>query len=551
MKAFGGTGAGPLAGGSAEFLEKTARSIAEVQPSLDTVPEVVVFLEVLGYTNATAVKNGFRDLFDVADHLYPVLDHYVDREETMRDQQESMLLPVPSVGRRLARGVGLVFPWLGSLMVLLFFGVSLWLVFGLPLFFTTSLIVGLFLGLLASEGPVQLFQRIFSFYLDQYNLSEVRRAIGRSYYLALLMLGCIVAAIFWVCLLAHIPQDLMILATLASSTILLHRVSYTLVYSLKRFGQIVASYAAALATLVLVYTWMGGLIPLEIQRYLVSLGTAVVVLSILPIYYTYRVLTASSAYSLADASANPLNAIKLNRRTIRSSFGVQFWEGLPYFLFGMLFFAMLFGDRVMSWFFNPDHLVDGIRLPLVFNITYHLGADVALFVIFPASIIQFVIMSPISEQLSNLVTRTKAREIEKVDTFLRYRYGLAVTVSAAVAAGTAFALIIFSHGIEALIGGSSTSIFVLQVAAVANVFMVIFMANSLFLIFMNKIKALLGITAVGVLVLAQVGILMSRLGFQDVVFGYLFATIVTMALSYQWVVWSLNRPGSLFFSRYI
>lgn len=546
-----GAGSDTLPRRSALFLERTARSISEVQPSLDTIPEVVIFLEVLGYNNRTAVEYGFGDLFDVARHLYPILDHYVDRSETMVRQQQSMYIPVPSLGSRVARGVGLVFPWVGSLAVLFFFGVSLWLVYGLPLSITTSLVVGLFFGLLVSEGPVQLFQRIFSFYYEQYNLSEVRRAMGRSAVLAIGLASVVVALIYEASLIFHIPFDLAFLSMVSAVTILLHRMSYVLLYSLKKFAQVVASYAVALATLVFVYNWTYDLIPLTVTRYLASLSSAVLVLTILPAYFAYRVLTVRSAESLGRKSGNPLNAMIVNKHTIMSNFDIQFWEGLPYYLFGMLFFALLFGDRVLSWFFNPDHLANGLSLPLVFNATYHLGADVALLVIFPAAVAQFVVMSPIAEQLSNLVTRKKVWEMNSVDSFLRYRYGLTVSVSAGIATIVAFTLIIFSHRIEALVGGSADSVLVLQVASIADVFMVIFMANCLFLIFMNKIKALAGITAGGLAILAEAGFILSRYGFQDIVYAYLIATAVCMAVSYQFVVWTLDRPGSLFFSRYI
>lgn len=551
MESLPSAGAAMLPRRSMDFLERTARSIAEVQPSLDTVPEVVVFLEVLGYTNATARKNGFRDLFDVAERIYPILDHYVDRRETMQTQQQSMYLPVPSLRLRIARGVGLVFPWLSSLLVLLFFGVSLWLVFGLALSDTTALIVGLFFGLLVSEGPVQLFQRVFSFYFDQFNLSEVRRAIGRSAVMTLGLIAVVNVAIYVVCDLTRVPQNLAEISMISASTILAHRVSYALVYTLKRFAQIVTSYAFALATLIFVFTLTYNLIPLTLDRYLVSLGAAVMILSILPAYYGYRVITAKTAGSLSETKANPLNTIKVNPRTIMSRFSVQVWEALPYYIFGMLFFALLFGDRVMSWFFNPIHLANGIPLPLVFNSTYHLGADIALLVIFPAAIAQYVLMSPIAEQLSNLVTRRTVKEIEVVDRFLRYRYGLSVAVSAGVAAVVAFLLLAFSTQIEGYIGGTATSLFVLQIASIANVFMVIFMANSLFLIFMNKIRALAGITAAGVVILGQAGFILARWGFQDIVYAYLLASIIVMTVSYQFVVWSLDRPGSLFFSRYV
>jgi hypothetical protein len=536
---------------STVFLERTARSITEIQPSLDSVPEIVVFLEVLGYNNKTAVDNGFKNLFEVASHLYGSLDHYMDRDQARLTQERSMALDIPSVGHRLAQGLSLTFPWMGSLAVLYFFGVSLWLVWGLPIAIVTSLIVGVFLGLLLSEGPMQLFQRLVVFYYNQYNLSEVKRALRRSYYLSAGLVAGIVGGVYLVSIFAHIPFQYAILTMISGSTIFVHRVSYILVYALRKFAQIVVSYAAALVSLLAVYFLAYNIIPLSLTRYLVSLGSAIVVLSVVPIYYGYRVFTARSVYSLGDTKRNPLNTIAVNSKTIMSNFRVQLWEGLPYYLFGMLFFATLFGDRVLSWAYNPVHNPNGISLPLVFNSVYHVGADVALLVIFPAAVIQFVIMTPISEQLSNLTTNISVTKAGQVDGFLKYRYVVLLFSSVFVAVPVAFTLVLFAPVIESWIGGTGVSVFILRIAATANVLVAVFMANSLFLIFLNKIRRLVGIALVGVLILGVGGMFFAQLGFENIVMAYLFCAAATMALSTILVVQSLRKPASLFFSRYM
>jgi hypothetical protein len=544
-------GPGKLSRRSTVFLEKTARSIAEIQPSLDSVPEIVVFLEVLGYNNKTAVENGFKDLYDVAGHLYGSLDHYMDRDKERRTQERSMTLTIPSVGRRLAQGLGLTFPWMGSLAALYFFGVSLWLVWGLPIAIVTSLIVGVFLGLLLSEGPMQLFQRLIVFYYNQYNLSEVKRALKRSYYLSAGLVAGIIGGVYVMSILANIPIQYAILTIISASTIFAHRVSYILIYALRKFAQIVVSYAAALVSLLAVYFLMYSIIPLSLTRYLVSLGTGIAVLSVVPIYYSYKVFTANSVYSLGDAKRNPLNTIVVNSKTIMSNFSVQLWEGLPYYLFGMLFFAMLFGDRVLSWAYNPVHSANGIPLPLVFNSVYHVGADVALLVIFPAAVIQFAIMAPISEQLSNLTTRIKVTQAGETDRFLKSRYGDLLFWSLLSAAIVASALFAFGPVFESWIGGSEISVFILRVAAISNVLVAVFMANSLFLIFLNKIRSLVGVALVGVSTLGVAGVIFAQLGFENIVVAYLLSASATMALSTMLVVMSLRKPASLFFARYM
>lgn len=533
------------------LLERTARSVVEIQPHLDTVADVVVFLEVLGYTNKLAVENGFRDLFDFANRLYDSIDRYVDRDATGRVLEDSAEVRVPSVGRRLAEGLTLSFPWIGSLSVLFLFGVSLWLVWGLPAAMTTSLIIGLFLGIFVSEGPMQLFQRLVAFHYNQGNLSEVKRVLQRSYYTLALLAGVILLLLSGAKILWDIPAQLILLTAIASISILVHRVSYVVVYALKRFWQLAVSYAAGLAVLVGAYSLLYNVIPLTLDRYVDSLGIAFLVLSIAPIYYDYKVFSSISTSSIDDQIRHSLNPSVVNSKTIRSSFGVQFWENAPYYIFGTLFLGLLFGDRVLSWLFNPIHSANGISLPLVFNSAYHLGADLALVVIFPAAVIQYVVMAPISEQLTNLTMTTRVSEASVVDAFLRDRYVLLLSLSAIASTLVAGALFIEGPHLIPALGGSETSLRILLLAASSNVLISLFMANSLFLTFANRIKSLVVIAVMGVVVLIFGGVLLAHSGFQEIVFAYLAAAAVTAVLSSLEVLDVLKSPGRSYFSRYL
>jgi hypothetical protein len=536
---------------SALFLQKTARSIVEIQPHLDTIADIVVFLEVLGYTNKLVVENGFHDLFDFADQLYDSIDHYVDRDATAKAHEASISVPVPSMGRRLAEGLALSFPWMGSLSVLFVFGVSLWLVWGFPISITTSLVIGLFLGIFVSEGPMQLFQRLFGFHYNQANLSEVKRVLKRSYYMLAVLAAAVLGLLYVSEVIWNIPAQLITLTAIASVSILAHRVSYVVIYALKRFWQLAASYAAGLTAMVAAYFLLDNVIPSTVTRYVDSLGIAFLVLSIAPIYYDYKVFSSTSASSIDDQIGHSFNPSIVNSKTINSSFGVQLWENLPYYVFGMLFFALLFGDRVLSWLFNPNHLANGISLPLVFNSAYHLGADVALIVIFPAAIIQYIVMAPISEQLSNLATITAVSEESTVDAFLKGRYVLLLSLSAI--ASTMVAGILFMVGPDLIshFGGSELSLRILLVAAPSNILVSIFMANSLFLTFSNRVKSLVPIASIGVGVLAIGGVFLARSGFQEIVFAYLAAAVVVTALSSLEVAAVLRNPARSFFSRYV
>src|SRR5690242_18827842 len=48
------------------FMEKAARSIAEIQQRITTVADVMIFLEILGYDDKLANEMGYHDLVGLA-----------------------------------------------------------------------------------------------------------------------------------------------------------------------------------------------------------------------------------------------------------------------------------------------------------------------------------------------------------------------------------------------------------------------------------------------------------------------------------------------------
>ena len=68
------------------FAQKAIRSIIEVQPKLNNISDLLMLLEVLGFTNSLARKNGFESLLDLATYIYKNTTSYgVLEEETIFD----------------------------------------------------------------------------------------------------------------------------------------------------------------------------------------------------------------------------------------------------------------------------------------------------------------------------------------------------------------------------------------------------------------------------------------------------------------------------------
>ncbi|HJS82801.1 MAG TPA: hypothetical protein VJ742_08220 [Nitrososphaera sp.] len=88
-----------------QFGAKTARSIAEIQQSVNNMADVLVFLEILGYDENLVRRNGFSSMHHLAEYVYDFVDAYDDK-----DKETSIAVPVPGRGRRIAEGLSMVFP---------------------------------------------------------------------------------------------------------------------------------------------------------------------------------------------------------------------------------------------------------------------------------------------------------------------------------------------------------------------------------------------------------------------------------------------------------
>jgi len=531
------------------FAAKTARSIAEIQQSVNNMADVLVFLEVLGYDDRTAKKNGFENLQELAKYVYNFVDAY---DEEVSDSPIAAL-EVPSTKKRLAESLSMIFPWLGSLVLLFVTGVSLWMAWGLPADVTTAFLAGVFLGLVVTEGLLQNYNRLFSFYYSQTNIGEVKRSIKRSYALAGVILSGTVAVLFGTVMLANLPVELAAIAAVSTVTISLHRVSYVMMYALKKLAHIGISYTIAFATLAGVFFLAPYAIPDVTVRYFAALGSAFAVLSCFAIYHHYRIMGQSSTSIVAKNAPHFYSPLTVNDSTITSRFGVQLWECLPYFMYGTSYFVLLFADRAVAWFFNPATVTaaNGAILPLSFNSVYHIGADLALLVILPVAIIQYVITSPIYALVHNRAITLKVSESKKIDWFLRYSYRKLMAASITVSIAGAVALNLAAPAIIGELGGSELSIRILSFASAGAVFLSMFAANGMFMIFLGKAKALAQVAVVAALIVIVGGVILAQNGFENAVIAYLAATVFAGLASTVIMRVAIRKAGSLLFARYI
>lgn len=532
------------------FAQKVARSIIEIESNVNNIADVVVLLDVLGYNKEQVMKYGFDDLFDLAKYIYDFVDAFEDRNKSKEDYVKTFTIPIDGLGHRVAEGMGLLFPWLGSLVLLFLTGVSLWMAWGLPQQISTALVAGVFLGLVISEGLVQTFAKLFTFYHEQTNVGEVKGLLKKNYLLSSIILISVVGSLYGYAFFSHIPFELVTISAIATVTISLHRISYMVIFALKKLVHLILAYSAAFTMIISVFFMSSSLIHDATLRYFVALGGAFAVLSVFAVYHNLKIISIKPSSKVSLDAPHFYKPRALTDKTLRSKFSVQLWESLPNFLCGTFYFVVMFSDRVISWSFNTLQ-VNGITLPLGFNSVYHMGADLALSILLPASIIQYVMTVPIFKQINNMSIIYKVPEMEKIYQFMQkvYRKVMTVSILASVIAAIVINLVI--PQIPAYAGVTQDSISVLRIASVGNILLSIFSANGVFAMLLNKVKSLAIMVIMSSIVVSLGGIILGRFGLEYITLSYVASAALLAGCSTLYVKKILKNAPSIFFARYV
>ncbi|HJT10618.1 MAG TPA: hypothetical protein VJ771_07535, partial [Candidatus Nitrosotalea sp.] len=322
---------------------------------------------------------------------------------------------------------------------------------------------------------------------------------------------------------------------------------YMIIYALKKVYTLLAAYSLAFTVLLSVYYFGQNFIQSGITRYFAGLVLAFVILSVFSIYQHYKMLRHSKTI-LSDVP-HFYKPAAVTKKTLSSRFSIQLWESIPGSVYGVVYFVMMFSDRLLSWMYNPVHLKENFGLPMAFNATYHIGADTALMVLMPATVIQYVIMMPMHIQINNICVKTTISQQDVVNSFIRGIYRKVIIVSLVTSLVIAGILNFFVPDMMMHSGVGQTSIQILRIASVANILMCIFTANSIFLAWLNKTKFLLGITILSSVIVLANGILSDHAQLQNLTLGYLAACAFAAVVSTIYTRKILNRASNIFFAR--
>ena len=88
--------------------EKAARSVSEVYGKVSSVPDLVIYLEILGYNDALVSKYGFASVLDFARYIFDYVDYF--RADSTSENGAFPETQIKSIYIRIFEALALAFP---------------------------------------------------------------------------------------------------------------------------------------------------------------------------------------------------------------------------------------------------------------------------------------------------------------------------------------------------------------------------------------------------------------------------------------------------------
>ncbi len=470
-------------------LDAVARTVCDVESNLKDGREGAVILEALGYKDEDARAMGYEDLFGLAEAVVAVANPY-GREEPLR-----------VVERRQLRGVTLYLAgtfynvgWVIMLVALLLGGQSLWAAKDLPVEVSTAIGLGVVLGLVSTGGLQQFASWKVTYYQLQGNRPLARFVMRKE-----LLLGSVVVfsvagtlALIEVALIG-LPVEMAVLSALYIVLIGFYRLLVAPVFALRKYVALIVTSVVALTGMFAAYQAFSAA---GAARVPAVVGSQVVGLGLL--------LTVSLAFMIAFVFSEPEVARRpedppfyARREQPTKVNPPKFWvlalEGLPYLLYGTLYFVFLFGDRLISWFgagVGP--------FALNYNRSYQIGVDIALLMLVPITAVKYPLIYRLSEYLER-----RSREASLTDPapfareVARYHNRLLLRVLVASVTFTGLAFVLAEPIVIGLAGGNAESVAVFRLALVGIVLFSLFLSNAVFAMAFRRLGAMATILLAG------------------------------------------------------
>ena len=367
---------------------------------------IVAVLETYGLRDVDAQERfGADNVFALAEELFIEFRQRAKRYPYIPTSQEIKRLP--GWQRFLlyyVRGIVSNAPWALQITSLLLFGYA----FGVYAKFDGKQVtvagVGMMLSFLVSGGFVQALGRMASFYNGQHSYALTRQVYYRLWtfgVVAMVMSAFALDGLNW--FVPLFPEESLMIGLAYYVCCGVMSLSLTLFYTLNKHAGLFGSTLAGVVVMAIVMEYT----PLSIY---VAHWMGFLVTSAVGFVWIHRILK-----KLTDTISKQQRSVELPRL-------VALLPSIaPYFLAGMLYFAFLLTDRLVSWSLTPE----GIFLKL----WIHAGYEILLLWAFAAFSLILPLLEYIGDDFGTMLGRTQAQfgigsraehNATFIDRYLRY-----------------------------------------------------------------------------------------------------------------------------------
>ncbi|HEU4889012.1 MAG TPA: hypothetical protein VFV49_14095 [Thermoanaerobaculia bacterium] len=466
--------------------------------------EIAAQLEVNGLRDHDARSGyGVRDLFELARAIERRFRDGAYGFEIEGEDPQPRVIPALRFLRRYFAGIAFALPMALQATAMLMWGYGIWGALDLELAQGSAIALGFIASYVAAGGFAQAIVRRGLFYVYQEEPGLARWTAWKGFALAWrAMLVLLVPALLLNLAFRLLPWSMLLIAAAFYAGLTVLWLSWALIYLVRKTILLAVITALSLAV-VIAAARLGGAPPI------VANAIGVIVADVLSLAAASWFLTRMANGSNGTASPNrgPVNPPRLPVLVFSTS---------RYFVYGMLFNAFLFADRVIAWT-TPVGREDFPPYGFWLNVRYELAMDLALVVVIVmGGVVQYAI-ERFSEKL--IPHQKRIRHID-TGTFLgeqlhgHRRRSWQLALAAVIALLLTYALYIALRGVpnarfqEAL--ASDVTLRVLPAAAVAYVFFMFAVRNLLLLLTLSRIDAAVRTVAIALVTDVAVGFVCSR-----------------------------------------
>lgn len=351
-------------------IEHLLNEVREKTPNPEDYYEIAATIESLGWNDSSVSETfGVEDIFELSRIIWDMINNKAYMQP-LAEEESSFISTKLEIVRSFLRGLIFSLPMAISVVSMLTLKLSLWSYENLSTELATSIALGTILSFLTVGGYTQIIARRGFYYLSQgfYNMGKrvtysfVKMGYITSFAVAIILM---IINIFF----NYIPFKMMIVAALYYLFLCSIWLQITITYLLKKELIFTGLLCMGILSVFILFE----VFKLDIiLSQIASLFVISIISSILIRNYFNK---DEKNLEKGIAPSPPRNSVLI-------------YTLFPYFLYGFLYFAFLFIDRIMAW------STDGNYMPYIiwFRGSYELGLDFALLMLMiPMGVIEVAV----------------------------------------------------------------------------------------------------------------------------------------------------------------